>query len=762
MDVRKKLEEANKLIFIRHYDKAAFLLDQALISGEGQTDLLLHIRRIELANRLNQLEARHDYYTSLIKNHQLPINIGELCVALIEQQAELVSPSATIKVLKEWMQKYGETAAAYFGIAFAFESQGNYESAIQAYRQSISADPNWYPAYFGLSQIFYNQNDEEAGDNYFFLFEKCAPYNLYGNFETHRTLSTEFLKKGLLIEAELAITSLSTWWHENQGDCPIELKTYESFALAQIAEASGNFKKKEGYEKEGVKLLNFALTSNQYNENVYFFLAKTLEEFSQTFLVHEVYKKIAKIAGSNEQLMQKIGHQYLSEQEYDKGLELFDLAYQHFPDSSVVRFNRLILNLAKQNIDIEDYLQTKEKLNKLIANEGDKIELLSLMHALLAKFSHDPDVLGQISDLYFTLGNIGKAEKSFHEMFLLDGKSVVSMLKYASFLMDIKKPTDAYKILTNIKEPTKLNHEPYNQYLYLMAAYSYYNHEYEQSLEHTEKLLQSDPWNVTFIALKIGCLTKKHFPELSDLTEMLDIQRTGGADINWNDFEQITRSLDHQNSAALVYERDKLYFLYHHEHANLLKLLASGAIFDSQVTYAQILKLLNTNFDSPWLIFGLGKLQKELWQFEVASSWFNLILNTSSSSTQIRACCYLELADIYVWQNEKLAKAVEYLKIAQDLDKSVSKQATIILSHAYIKIGEIRLAQEILQKFSADPNYEVQYLRGLIAYRNGSIQSAKSIWKPLLTIPSNNLRIHHFKTELLKYYFNGDSYLKVN
>src|SRR4051812_37909764 len=108
-DIRKVLEEANKLIFIKKYEKAALVLERVLETELGRDDLLIHLRRIELANRLNQLDQLHQHYLHLIKEHKLAPLVGELCLTLLEQQGEFISPSAAIKKFKEIIQKNGES-----------------------------------------------------------------------------------------------------------------------------------------------------------------------------------------------------------------------------------------------------------------------------------------------------------------------------------------------------------------------------------------------------------------------------------------------------------------------------------------------------------------------------------------------------------------------------------------------------------------------------------------------------------------------------
>ena len=91
-----------------------------------------------------------------------------------------------------------------------------------------------------MSQIYYQMGDEKRGDHFFYLFEQAAPYNVYGNFETHRRLCQEFLDAERFADAESAIQALSEWWLDNKGTCPLEIQVYELLATAKISSAQGD------------------------------------------------------------------------------------------------------------------------------------------------------------------------------------------------------------------------------------------------------------------------------------------------------------------------------------------------------------------------------------------------------------------------------------------------------------------------------------------------------------------------------------------
>ena len=86
------LEQANKMIFVKHYDDAAHILDSYLESA-GKNNVLAHFRRIELGLRLGDLPLLKDSYSN--KASTLDPIVISLCKIFCEyannKKAELKS-----------------------------------------------------------------------------------------------------------------------------------------------------------------------------------------------------------------------------------------------------------------------------------------------------------------------------------------------------------------------------------------------------------------------------------------------------------------------------------------------------------------------------------------------------------------------------------------------------------------------------------------------------------------------------------------------
>ena len=68
----------------------------------------------------------------------------------------MIKPEEATAHFQFLLKNIGPHPAIYYGIGFSMELEGNFERALYNYQQCISVDHEWYPGYFGLSQIYYH------------------------------------------------------------------------------------------------------------------------------------------------------------------------------------------------------------------------------------------------------------------------------------------------------------------------------------------------------------------------------------------------------------------------------------------------------------------------------------------------------------------------------------------------------------------------------------------------------------------------------
>lgn len=756
-NLHEKLNAANKYIFVKQYRKAAKLLDALLQEPDGRNFLLAHLRRIELAVQLQEIETLRDRYLKDWKKEHLNPETARLSLAMMEQHGNLVAPAQSIETYSEIMRDFDESAAAYFGMGLALEMLGNHERAIYNYHQSVKKDDSWYPSYFGLSQIYYSANEVAKGDNYFFMFEQHAPFNLYGNFETHRNLSEEFLGKNQFSEAETAIVSLSEWWGDNRGFCPREIRLFEALSVARIAEKTGEGRKRREHFATAFSLVERTLEDEEAKQEELYFIAQVLEDFSQHELALKVYKKILRFSSQDPSIVQKIGSQFLNMGELSSAEELFSDAYHSHPDHAEIRFLLLASRLKLARVNVDDYIRLKERVALSIENNGDPVETLSNLHLLLDQFPNDPDTHSLIADSYLRTGNINRALWHFQKMYSLDRLSTVSSLRYASFMISYGDIEEGKRVLDEIVIQKEI--ETYRaEIAWLHAAYETKKGEYGKALAFLKEALKVEPWNASYLLQDIKCRS-----QINDPDQMDNFIFEEGELVNWSDFDHRTQAIVEQHHFEEAYPRQKLRFIYSGGDEKQLEDLVEIAVrFDASAGVHDFMRMLNTNFDSYLIQWGLGVLSKEMGQLEVAVMWFEQALRRPNITPAQKTKLFYELGDCYVWQNTNLEKAVEYLKLVNESKPEGLEHAYLTMAHAYLKLGQVRTARTCLQHVQKNTqSLEASFLQGLIHFRDGSVERAKDIWKPLLTIKAKNMKDHWIKKEILNFYFDGKSYMKT-
>ncbi len=757
------LGTANKLIFVKEFKKAARLLDELLAHRKiVNTQSLIHLRRIELHCRLSQEKTLRERYNEDLLNHDIDPYMGELCIAMIDQHSQSVSSKSSIKTYSDLILKYGESAAAYYGIALALDLESNTERAIFNYEQSIHKDPNWYPSYFGLSQIYYRKNEYEKGKDYFYLFEKQAPYHLYGNIQTHRNLCLEFLGNKQYKEATIAICSLREWWIQNRQECPPHIFVMECLLLSKISKA----------QNKDSEVLDLLATMNHYIDSQLlqrnpdtehlFSIAQILLSFGEDNLCLKIYKHILQNTPHEPQLISELGMQFIAIGALNQAEDLFKTGAQLYPDNTALRFSLLSTRLKLDNISVEDYFQKKNLAKQWYESKESPEKILTLLKEMISLYSEDSEIHEMCGHLYLISNRKEEARIHFSKMYRLDSKSVNTSISYSSFLIHNDNFEEGYRILSTLSP----KHMTPQMQAELHALYSHYfakKRDLINAVSEINLALKWDPWNLEYIIQNARCQMQSLYGESSAIEKLAQNLETEQIhDEEWLEFDKNTEFLSKNHHDDLVYNRIKLRFLSSEGKAPDAKEWIRYAVkFDALKAAHEFIKLLNTNFDSPPLYWVLGVLFREAGSLEIAEMWLEHIVDHNALSKDLHLQVLLDISDCYIWRGVHLQKALAYLKVVRDSQSEMSETANLKMAHAYMKLGEIHLARKSLETLhNKTPSLESTYLEGLLHYRDGSISKAKAVWKPLLTLKAMSIRDHWIKKEILDFYFEGKSYIK--
>lgn len=763
-NVKTKLDIANKLIFVQEYESAKDILIEIISSQEGCDQLLVHLRLSELAVRLDRVEEFMLFYGELKESQIFSERTYDFAIAFLKQHSELVTMEDSIDLFIELLDKYPNEPAGFYSIGFALEYLSRWDRAISNYEKALAVDSEWYPCYFGLSQIYYSMNQDTKGDHFFYLYEQQAPYNLYGNFDTHRRLTSEFIENEQYEFAEKSVETLVEWWEDNKGVCPKEIKVFEIYTKSRIKDTFGDQTKADAYRNSGGRLVTEIIRTPSFDTGALYFVAKVLEEHAEFDLAFKVYRVILKKDNVDPTMIQKIGSQFLSLGQSDLAYKLFDEAYQANPGSREISFGRLVSNLRLHEVDVEQYLASREKMSRINSDQGDRVEKFSLLHNMLAQFDEDADVHLEISTLYESMGNGDRAQIHIERALELDGINPKVRMEAANFFLHSGHYEKAMSTINQISHSNLLDTDQLEEYQFIQATIYMQLGEFETATNFLAKLLVSDPWSVTYL---VQMLYSKMMRICEDKGEYDDpavesLLAGGDGNLDWTKFDKITHELQSLHETELVYLRSKLRFLYSkNDHYQVINLVQAAVQWNPIVAGNEIIRLLNTNFDSAEIYFALSTLYAEQWQLKVSSMWAEQALLHPDIDDSVKKRVYLRLADNYLWDGDKIEKALQYATIAHDIGAATDESANRIIGHAYLKKGNSKEAGLFLEQ-SSDLSIESSYLKGLLEYRNGAVEKANRIWKPLLTQKTMTVKEHHIKQELLKFYFDDAPYLKVN
>ncbi len=755
------LEQINKLIFVQAYEKAWELLNDLVQESPG--DPVIELRRIELSLKNKESDQLIKEYSQQEQSTGNSIYVALKNIAMFFSERE--SPMEASLAL-QGLIKNEASALVYYGIATALDAEGQHDRALYNYNQSLKIDPEFYPTYFGISQVYYHQGNNEQGDYFFYMYEQKAPYNLYGNFETHRQLALDFAGEGNYIYAKRAVQTLSEWWIENKTICPIEIVVFEELALSKIAAQNNAMAE----SRERLERATDYAKSYSKNDDVtiatLFFMAKLFEEYSSDarYVANKMYEKIISSPHVSSDYVQKIaGHLFASGKTQDV-LEVFALGYEQNADHPDIRFCLLVSQLKLNKVDVEEYLTIKDRLNTLIDQDGDKVEIFSALHALLSRFSGDAEIHMILADLYKKTGHQDKAKKHYENMYTIDWLGSESRLRYAEYLVGQNNEIEAEKILKELMQNTHMTQSALFRMKSLQVDILQRKGDHKEALKHLSILLRAEPWNIGYLIKQIQLIYSDQVApqtgyDLDPVVKSLETNRES-QEKDWTSFDKLSEIFLSLHYYEYVYARYKLKFLFFSERDTVLKKLVHlmGEHFP-EVGVRDLFKLLNTNFDRPQISFSIGKIYKSMWMHETAVSWLEHALNYENENKSFVAEVYREMADSYLWGNLSHDRALEFAKLAIDYGEFPHHGAHAVYAHALIKAGRIREAEISLEKVPKN-DIDGQYLRGIIDYRNGKIAKAQGIWQDVFKTSEDTIKVHRIKEELAKYYYHQVDYIK--
>ena len=749
-----RIEHADKYIFVHKYQEARLILEDIL---KKQDDLLVHLRYVELLVRIDEIDTAKKYY----RQHQSRM-ISDTGIVMLEQYLGTQSPSVSNACYSKLIDEYGDYACAYFGMGLNYERLQDYEQAITHYQKSLQLDEHWYPAYFGLSQAYYQSNSPDEGSHYFSAFERIAPFSIYGNFSTHKRLSQEYFLQGKYDEAKKAFDCLVEWFENTEDNCPPEIRFYNYLNRVKITQATGDIKKLDAQQIEASAYLT-SILKESVSSDVLLFIVNSCQELDFDSFVFSLHQQIISHYPQGK-ILGNICYSYYRREDEDRLIELLVEETAKNYESKELRRWLVITRLKKQKLDINSYLTDKERMESLLAREEEKLDLLELLHNLVERFPYDADIYRQLGVFYRDMEAEDKAQLYFKKMHALDPKYSANIFAYVEFFLLQNNHKRAKGLLDELAF-ARLSRDKQAKYKCLQTKVYIQQGRYDLATEAIRCATKITPWSVIYLVYEAYCLTnlyyqQKKIPVISE--DIISLYRK--QEMLYSDFKEENSRLRENKLHYLAYVRSKISFLYG-EAGNVddsLQMLRIACAYNPEAAICEFMKLLNTNYDSAYIHYSLGIFHKEYWRHETACGWFDSALEMSGLSAKLKQQIHIELADSYVWLGHNLKLAMEYAHRTMKASYRHAERARLILTHAYLKEQNISLAAECLGSLAKDSaGYEYLYLKGMLAFHSKDYEEAYKVWQIIVGKDSDGMRFHHIKQELTKYFTNSKQYKEV-
>ncbi|MBC62305.1 MAG: hypothetical protein CMP11_07595 [Zetaproteobacteria bacterium] len=729
------LDKVNKLIFIKKYKEAFKILSEKLNQATDH-HFLIHLRIIELSSKLAVLKDLKQGYDRKLKERLIEPTKGHICIAYIEQQEKFCDHKAIIDKLENIRIKTGDSAPLLYGLANSHQAFGKTDFSKKLYEKSIKIDPSWFPSYFELSQISYKENNNEEGEYYFNIFEKMSPYSLYGNIETHKKIFFEFIKEGLTDYASLAISALGTWWIENQGHFSIEIQVLEWLSKARIEKEKQQYENEELFLNNTQKLIEQLVKSKSIDEKDLYICIKLFLDYQYAYLSEDLVKSLAKENNGNRKTIDKIASLFFTQSDFSTSKNIFNTLREEFSSHHTIRQYWLMFSLAEKNIDVEKFLEKREEIINKAQISQLQLEDIESTKNLINHFDQDPDLL-----LVLAQSKINNASKEeicnyYEKIITIDPIGYKYLTNYINFHIwkgDVQKAKSALKKTNKLK---KLSEDEEIYIKWLKSIYEFKIKNFDNSSFYLNEILEKHPWNIFYLTQYIKSLMLSGKRVNNHVSEKITrlLSKIEASDINFKDVLYCTKICIHEGRFDIAYSIFKvIYILSQNNKEVLINLLSLSYHYNTKKSYNEFMTLINTNFDNPLIYYSLGKIATNLGKNEIAIHWIKIGIERIRSDQNLKHEFYIELADLYLWNNIKIQNALSFIEFSQFTSPKLKDKKSLLTAHAYLKLGQNDEARKELDNISDNrKEHEFYYLKGLYLLSCGEYNKAKKTWEDLL------------------------------
>lgn len=755
------LEQVAFTLFLQRFEEAEQQLGDFLTQMDVKSSpeyFHLVLRYIELGIRLERpKQLMAEFFEDLHTNRHLSLEQRDLCQICLGLLSEGLSPTQIITNLSPYSKTLGNNPLFKYCMAMVCFKLELFEKAVQNYTECLSLDKGWYLALFGISQCYYKLGKKAQADQFFSSFEQQAPLELYGSVETHRHVAYACIENDDPAGAHLSMELLFEWWSTKKNECPIEVQVIYHLVKCDIFEYEGNQDQQSSYHNLIQTIVRSHLKENsQTNQEKAYLIGKILIPYQQTQLTLECFEHVLCSEHSNEPShSSEILSQMMSWKNLSEARALVERAWHKGVRTEEVSDCLLWIDLRDKNIQIGEYFELRNQYISTLKDPSKLEEAVFLYAKLSSLYRNDLEIEIYMIGVFIQLDLKEKAEllatKLSKQKFITDAQ-ILNLIEYLIVL----KNKELCQNLTQKIDQQQLTGSSKQAFQKICSEMHEMNGDLKSAIQSIEQAYLNDIWDVDIILQYESLSFRSTYGVTTSCGSTINFDYASSKE--WEQYLKLALEEVKPNQVGIwQYLRVQLYLLKFGLNPTTVDIyLKVSHLHENTESTQHLIYLLNTNFDSAWLYWAIGKCAKNSWQLQSSTTWFEMALKRDDCDHLLSQKITIELADTNTILGQNVTKSVLLLSSLHE-EGRLSGDWYPTLAQAYLAQGNIHKSRDILDGLESEQqdNFEVSYVRGLIHFQSGDHRQARKFWKPLIKQATPDMRSHFMKQKMLQFYFHS-------
>ena len=611
--------------------------------------------------------------------------------------------------IKQMLLDHKDDYAVWYVYGCVSELLGNLTQAMDSWNRAYDLSPRSLCVLSTLSelqQIGALPVSEQV--DYSSEFEGLDRFAVHGSYETHFLLYEEFLQLGEFRLAIAALRTLADWMQRQRGEVPIEIEIVCLFGAMKAHRLEGNSGAAESCRREAE---NLTVSFKKSGENIeaLAFVAARADEFDLPSLARMCYFSILTSLHGTKETILKIAAHCVSRFSSRALAECLRVAYRNHKGDPEMRFCQLLCTLAIDDVPVKNYLERKNAIRRLLADE-DVGAALSLLQEANQETSEDPEVQYYLAEIYARMGSPELALKHYDKMYSLDDLNAESVIRFLQFQLKNKAYAAVDSMSRRLFESGILTLAQEGEVHWALAAASFARERVEDARHSVAHALRCAPWNMTFIALALRLhnpalqLVQTSVEEVNEIESLLsafeDMVLAEGTALS-SDLKQkwIRKGKEFIGSGHLEFAFLMACGVFNDlsadEDVARFFCLAAGA-YDSRLAAARLMLLLNGKKEGLSLAF-IGTCIARIYSFanewSLVGEWIDIAFKSSLDDSSLRLQLFELEALKHLFEGNQTGRAKALIEAVLDGyqdRKKVPKDIEILHGYLIVLNGDIK------------------------------------------------------------------------